>query len=142
LILSWGECYPLQFDHAWSLDRLSWLLGRSTTPPRNATGYASLGVSIEKGIYLHHGSSPAPSLWRGSPACALLHRVRLDDLFGTHMLGPARYSHITVEMRCRLLEGLTNLGNAALDQRMNYRVGLPVTLLDAPLRQRRLLGEP
>jgi hypothetical protein len=42
---------------------------------------------------------------------------------------------------CRLLEGLTNLGNAALEQRMNYSVGWPVRVLDALLRKRRLLGE-
>ena len=44
-------------------------------------------------------------------------------------------------MRCRLVEGLTDLCNAALDQRMNYSVGSPVTVLDALLRQRWLLGE-
>jgi len=40
-------------------------------------------------------------------------------------------------MRCRPLEGLTDLWNAALDQRMNYSVGSPVGVLDAPLRKRR-----
>jgi len=32
---------------------------------------------------------------------------------------------------------LTDLWNAALDQRMNYSVGSPVGVLDALLRQRR-----
>ena len=49
----------------------------------------------------------------------------------------ARYSHITAEMRCRLLEGLTDLWNAALDQRMSYSVGSPVRVLDALLDERR-----
>lgn len=44
-------------------------------------------------------------------------------------------------MCCRLLEGLTNLWNVALDQRMNYSVGSPVGVLDVLLRQHRLLGE-
>ena len=48
----------------------------------------------------------------------------------------ARYSHITAEMRCRLLDGLTDLWNAALDQRMSYSASSPVTVLDALLRQR------
>ena len=48
----------------------------------------------------------------------------------------ARYSHITTEMRCRLLDGLTDLWNAALDQRMSYSASSPVTVLDALLRQR------
>jgi hypothetical protein len=68
-------------------------------------------------------------------------RALQDDLFGTHRLGPARYSHITAEMRCRLLEGLTDLWNAALDQRMNYSVGSPVGVLDTLLRERRSLGD-
>jgi len=61
----------------------------------------------------------------------------LDDLFGTHRLGPARYSHITTEMRWRLRDGLTDLRNAASDQRMNSRVGSPGGVLDALLGQRR-----
>jgi len=40
-------------------------------------------------------------------------------------------------MRWRLLEGLADVWNAALDQRMSYSVGSPVTVLDALLRQRR-----
>ena len=73
------------------------------------------------------------------------HRTRttsadnLPDLSGASR--PARYSHITAEMRWRLLEGFTDLWNAALDQRMNYSVGSPVGVLDALLRQRRLWGE-
>ena len=67
-----------------------------------------------------------------------------DELFGTHRhldgSVQGRYSHITAEMRCRLLDGLTDLWNTALDQRMNYRVGSPVRL-DTLLRQRRSLGE-
>ena len=68
----------------------------------------------------------------------------VDELFGNHRhldgSVQGRYSHITAEMRCRLLEGLTDLWNTALDQRMNYRVGSPVRQ-DALLRQRRSLGE-
>jgi len=44
-------------------------------------------------------------------------------------------------MRWRLLDGLTDLWNAVLDQRMNYRVGAPVGVLDALPRERRSLGE-
>jgi hypothetical protein len=44
----------------------------------------------------------------------------VDDQFGTHRhldgSVQGRYSHITAKMRCRLLEGLTDLWNAALDQ--------------------------
>jgi len=69
----------------------------------------------------------------------------VDELCGTprHLDGSvqARYSHIIAEIRWRLLEGLTDLCNAALDQRMNYSVGSPVRVLDALLRQRRSLGE-
>ena len=65
----------------------------------------------------------------------------MDDLFDTHRPGPARYSYITAEIRCRPLEGLSDLWNPVLDQRMNYSVGSPVTVLDALLRQHRSLGE-
>jgi hypothetical protein len=44
-------------------------------------------------------------------------------------------------MRWRLLEGLTDLWDAAFDQRMNYSVGSPVGVLDALLRERWSLGE-
>ncbi|MBV8995842.1 MAG: hypothetical protein JO287_19550 [Pseudonocardiales bacterium] len=65
----------------------------------------------------------------------------VDGQFGTHRhldgSVQARYSHITAEMRCRLLDGLTDLWNAALDQRMSYSVGSPVGVLDALLKERR-----
>lgn len=53
----------------------------------------------------------------------------------------ARYSHITAEMRCRFLEGLTDLWNAALDQRRRCSVGALVGVLDALLRWGRLGGD-
>ena len=64
---------------------------------------------------------------------------KLKDEWMGHLDGSvqARYSHITTEMRCRLLDGLTDLWNAALDQRMSYSVSSPVGVLDALLRDRR-----
>jgi hypothetical protein len=47
----------------------------------------------------------------------------------------ARYAHITSGMSGRLLDGLTELWTAALDARLEFSPGSPVTVLD------RLLGE-
>jgi integrase len=49
----------------------------------------------------------------------------------------ARYSHITADMRRQLLDGLTDLWDAALDQRLRYSGSSPVGVLDALLRERR-----
>jgi integrase len=45
----------------------------------------------------------------------------------------ARYSHVTPEMRRRLLEGLTDVWNAALKARRAMSAGSPVAVLDALL---------
>jgi hypothetical protein len=47
----------------------------------------------------------------------------------------ARYSHITADMRRQLLDGLTDLWDAALDQRLRYSGSSPVEVLDALLRE-------
>jgi hypothetical protein len=47
----------------------------------------------------------------------------------------ARYSHITAEMRRQLLDGLTDLWDAALDQRLRSSDSSPVGVLDALLRE-------
>jgi integrase len=47
----------------------------------------------------------------------------------------ARYSHVTPEMRRRLLDGLTDLWCAALDARRRLAAGSPVAVLDALLRE-------
>lgn len=44
---------------------------------------------------------------------------------------------LATEMRCRPLDGLTELWNDARDQRLRYSVGSPVRVLDALLRDRR-----
>jgi len=49
----------------------------------------------------------------------------------------ARYSHTTAEMRGRLMDGLTNLWNAALDQPLRLSEASPVAALDALLKARR-----
>jgi hypothetical protein len=41
------------------------------------------------------------------------------------------------EMRGRLLDGLTDLWDTALDQRLSYSDSSPVGVLDALLRERR-----
>lgn len=49
----------------------------------------------------------------------------------------ARYSHVTPVMRARLLEGLTELWEAALDARREMSAGSPVAVLDGLLRSPR-----
>jgi len=63
---------------------------------------------------------------------------KLEDEWMGHLDGSvqARYSRITAEMRCRLLEGLTKLWQAALDQRLRYSASSPVGVQDALLRER------
>jgi integrase len=46
----------------------------------------------------------------------------------------ARYSHVSSEMRRRLLDGLTELWNAALEKRRAMNAGSPVTVLDNLLK--------
>jgi hypothetical protein len=107
------------------------------------------GPVLERGDPFGHrqGQEHAGIAYIGGPAqppqrdCILIPPDSLRLLSGTHRLGPARYSHITAEMRWRLLEGLTDLWDAAFDQRMNYSVGSPVGVLDALLRERWSLGE-
>ena len=48
----------------------------------------------------------------------------------------AVYTHITTAMRRRLLDGLTELWEAALDARRALSPGSPVATLDRLLRQR------
>ena len=48
----------------------------------------------------------------------------------------ARYSHVTVDMRRRLLDGLTGVWSAALDARRAIVPGSPVAVLDRLLRER------
>jgi integrase len=49
----------------------------------------------------------------------------------------ARYSHVTPAMRRRLLDGLTELWQAALDERRALAPGSPVAVLDRLLRVHR-----
>jgi hypothetical protein len=49
----------------------------------------------------------------------------------------ARYSHVTAEMRRRLMDNLAELWNAALDQRREMAAGSPVAVLDNLLKGRR-----
>ena len=49
----------------------------------------------------------------------------------------ARYSHVTAEMRRRLMQGLTAEWEAALTARREMSPRSPVTTLDALLRERR-----
>lgn len=49
----------------------------------------------------------------------------------------ALYSHITAEMRRRLMEGLTELWIAALERRLQMAAGSPVTALDTVLKSHR-----
>jgi hypothetical protein len=46
----------------------------------------------------------------------------------------ARFSHVTPEMRRRLLDGLTDLWTAALEKRRAISGGSPVAVLDALLK--------
>jgi hypothetical protein len=48
----------------------------------------------------------------------------------------ARYTHVTAEMRRRLMVGLTDQWEAALDRRRDLSPGSPVAVLDALLRER------
>ncbi len=48
----------------------------------------------------------------------------------------ARYSHITQTMSAHLLDGLTTLWTAALDERRRIHPHSPVTVLDRLLRER------
>jgi integrase len=61
----------------------------------------------------------------------------MDDQMG-HEDGSvqARYAHITSGMTQRLLDGLTDLWEAALDARRTYSPGSPVSLLDRLLAER------
>jgi integrase len=62
----------------------------------------------------------------------------MDDRMG-HEDGrvQARYTHVTSEMRRRLMVDLTRLWGAALDARRSMRPGSPVGVLDRLLRERR-----
>jgi hypothetical protein len=42
----------------------------------------------------------------------------------------SRYSYVTAEMRRRLMDGLTSLWEAALDERRAMNSGSPVVVLD------------
>lgn len=53
----------------------------------------------------------------------------------------AVYSHITPEMRRRLMAGLTELWEAALDERRAFSPGSPVAVLDRLLRRRANNGD-
>jgi len=61
----------------------------------------------------------------------------MDDRMG-HEDGSvqARYSHVTTEMRRRLLDGLTERWNAAIVARRAINPGSPVPILDLLLRAR------
>lgn len=63
--------------------------------------------------------------------------VKLKDERMGHEDGSvqARYSHVTLEMRQRLLDGLTRLWHEALDRRRHLSARSPVAALDALLRQ-------
>jgi integrase len=64
--------------------------------------------------------------------------VKLKDERMGHEDGSvqARYSHVTPDMRTRLLDGLTDLWNAALNARRAMSAGSPVSVLDALLGER------
>jgi hypothetical protein len=48
----------------------------------------------------------------------------------------ARYSHVTPEMRRRLLDGLTQFWSAALERRRAMNGGSPVAVLDVLLKNK------
>lgn len=64
--------------------------------------------------------------------------VKLKDERMGHEDGSvqARYSHVTPDMRGRLMDGLTGLWDAALDARRAMSAGSPVGVLDALLGDR------
>lgn len=68
-------------------------------------------------------------------------KVLMDERMG-HIDGSvsARYAHVTPGMRLRLMLGLTEQWEAALDARLAMSRRSPVAVLDALLRQRRLVA--
>ena len=62
----------------------------------------------------------------------------MDERLG-HLDGSiqARYSHVTATMRRRLLDGLTEMWEAALEERCALAPGSPVAALDRLLSMRR-----
>jgi integrase len=108
---------------------------------RNAGGRAdACWVPIARGLTPHglRHSHRTLMLELGTPA------VLMDERMG-HLDGSvqARYSHVTADMRARLLDGLTERWEAALDARAAMAPGSPVTTLDELLRTReRTASEP
>ncbi|MFC6090733.1 LacI family DNA-binding transcriptional regulator [Saccharothrix lopnurensis] len=101
---------------------------------RNAPGRAdACWLPIARGLTPHglRHSHKTAMLELGTPA------VLMDDRLG-HSDGSvqARYSHITSEMRGRLLDGLTAAWEAALDDRLAMCPRSPVAALDELLRAR------
>lgn len=70
-------------------------------------------------------------------------KVLMDERMG-HIDGSvsARYAHVTSGMRRRLMAGLTQQWEAALDARLAMRPTSPVRALDALLRARALSQQP
>jgi integrase len=101
---------------------------------RNAGGRAdACWVPIARGLTPHglRHSHKTLMVELGTPA------KLMDERMG-HLDGSvqARYSHVTTDMRARLLDGLTERWEAALDARAAMSPGSPVTTLDELLRAR------
>jgi len=100
---------------------------------RNATGRAdACWVPIAPGLTPHGLRHTYKTLMEelGTPAKLMDQQMGHDD--GSVQ---ARYSHATVTMVQRLMDGLTELWEAALDIRRELAPGSPVTVLDRLLRE-------
>lgn len=102
---------------------------------RNASGRAdSCWMPAAPRLTPHGLRHTHKTLMDGLDTPSKLKDERMGHLDGSVQ---ARYSHITTSMRTRLMDGLTELWNDALDQRREYSTGSPIQVLDAQLRSRR-----
>jgi len=101
---------------------------------RNATGRAdACWVPVAPGLTPHGLRHTHKTLMEelGTPPKLMDERMGHED--GSVQ---ARYSHVTAPMLARLLDGLTDLWHAALEERRAMAPGSPVTVLDRLLRER------
>ena len=99
---------------------------------RNASGRAdTCWLPIAPGLTPHGLRHAHKTLMAelGTPATLMDERMGHQD--GSVQ---ARYSHVTQEMRRRLMEGLTELWEEALDARRAMNSGSPIAVLDTLLR--------
>jgi integrase len=102
---------------------------------RNATGRAdACWLPIARGL-TPHGLRHSHKTWmEGTDTPHVLMDERMGHIDGSVS---ARYSHVTRDMRARLMRDLTNMWVTSLDARRAMSQGSPVAALDRLLRGRR-----